>query len=51
MGAVPFRRAGVRHRLDQLIFRAQGCGPALGLISHRKKGIREVIGEPPGIGE
>src|SRR5258707_392952 len=28
MGAVPFRRAGVRHRLDQLILRREGRGPA-----------------------
>src|SRR5689334_2939761 len=31
MGAMPLGRAGVRHRLDQLVFGAQGSGPALGL--------------------
>ncbi len=37
MGAVPFRRAGVRHRLDQLILRRQRRGPALGLVSDGEK--------------
>ena len=32
MGAVPLRRAGVRHRLDQLVLGAQGSGTALGLV-------------------
>src|SRR6516225_9341493 len=35
MGAVPFRRARIRHGLDQLIFAGKRGGPAFGLISHR----------------
>jgi hypothetical protein len=51
MGAVPFRWAGVRHRLDQLIFRAQRRGATLGLISHPQKGFGEILRESSGIGE
>src|ERR1700712_6134766 len=35
MGAVPFGWAGVRHRLDQLIFRRQRAGAVLGLVADR----------------
>ena len=51
MGAVPFRRAGVRHRLDQLILRRQGGGAALGLVSDGKEGFHQILGEAAGIGE
>ena len=51
MGAVPFRRAGVRHRLDQLILRRQGGGPAFGLVPDVKKGFHQILGEAAGIGE
>src|SRR5579863_8488259 len=51
MGAVPFRRARVRHRLDELVFRGQRGSAALGLISHRKKSLCQVLGEAAGIGE
>ena len=51
MGAVPFRRARVRHRLDQLILGGQGGGAALGLVSHREIGFHQILGEAAGIGE
>ena len=51
MGAVPFRRARVRHRLDQLILRRQRGGAALGLVSHAKEGFHQILGEAAGIGE
>ena len=51
MGAVPFRRAGVRHRLDQLILRAEGGGAALGLVADRQIGFHQTVGEGAGIGE
>ena len=51
MGAVPFRRAGVRHRLDQLVFRRQGRGAALGLVADRQIGFHQILGEAAGIGE
>jgi hypothetical protein len=51
MGAVPFRRARIRHRLDQLIFRGQGGGAPLGFASHIKEGFHEILGEAAGIGE
>ncbi len=51
MGAVPVRRARVRHRLDQLIFRCQGGGAALGLVSDREVGFHQILGEVAGIGE
>ena len=51
MGAVPFRRARVRHRLDQLIFRRQRGGAALGLVSDREEGFHQILGEAAGIGE
>ena len=51
MGAVPFRRAGVRHRLDQLVFGAQGRGPALGLVPDGEIGLDQILGEGAGIGE
>jgi hypothetical protein len=51
MGAVPFRRTRVRHRLDQLILRRQGSGAALGLVSDRQIGFHQILGEAAGIGE
>ncbi len=45
MGAVPFRRAGVRHRLDHLIFRSQGGGAAFGLVADRQIGFHQLLGE------
>src|SRR5207249_1921096 len=37
--AMPFGRAGVRHRLHQLVFGAQGSGATLGLRAHGAEGI------------
>ena len=51
MGAVPFRRTCVRHRLDQLILGCQRAGTALGFISHRKKRIRQILSLAAGFGE
>ena len=51
MGAVPFGRTGVRHRLDQLVLGAQGSGPALGLVADRQIGFHQILGEGAGIGE
>ena len=51
MGAVPFRRAGIRHRLDQLILRRQGGGAALGLVPDGKEGFHQILGQAAGIGE
>ncbi len=51
MGAMPFGRAGVRHRLDQLVLGAQGSGPALGLAADRQIGFHQILGEGAGIGE
>ena len=51
MGAVPFRRAGVRHRLDQLILGRQGGGAALGLVTDREEGFHQFLGQAAGIGE
>jgi hypothetical protein len=51
MGAVPFRRARIRHRLDQLILWCQGGGAALGLVPDRKEGFRQILGRVAGIGE
>jgi hypothetical protein len=51
MGTVPFRRAGVRHRLDQLILWRQGGGPALGLVPDIKESSHQILGEAAGIGE
>src|ERR1700681_743151 len=44
MGAVPFRRACVRHRLNQLILRRQRSRAALGLVSHRKECFCQILG-------
>jgi hypothetical protein len=43
MGAVPLRRARVRHRLDQLIFRGKRGGATFGLIPHCKKSFGEIL--------
>ena len=51
MGAMPFRRARVRHRLDQLVLGAQGGGPALGLVPDGEIGLDQILGEGAGIGE
>ena len=51
MGAVPFRRARIRHRLDQLILWRQGGGAALGLVSDREIRFHQILGEAAGIGE
>src|SRR6266404_5127387 len=45
MGAVPFRRARIRHRLDLLIFCRQGIGAALGLVSDRQVRFHQILGE------
>jgi len=51
MGAVPFRWAGVGHRLDQLIFRRQGGGPALGLVSDVQERFHQILRQAAGIGK
>ena len=51
MGAMPFGRAGVRHRLDELVLGAQGRGPALGLAADGQIGFHQILGEGAGIGE
>jgi hypothetical protein len=51
MGAVPFRRACVRYRLNLLILRGQRAGAALGFVSYRKERFRQVVGVASGIGE
>ena len=51
MGAMPFGRAGVRHRLDQLILGAQGGGPAFGLAPDGQIGLYQILGEGAGIGK
>ncbi len=51
MGAVPFRRTRVRHRLDQLILRRKRGGAALGLVPDGEIGLHQILGEASGIGE
>jgi hypothetical protein len=51
MGTVPFRRACIRHRLDQLILCREGIGAAFGLVSDRQKGFYQILGQAAGIGE
>jgi hypothetical protein len=51
MGAVPFRRTSIRHRLDQLILWRQGTGAALGLVPDIEEGFHQILGEAAGIGE
>ena len=51
VGAVPFGRTRIRHRLDQLIFRRQRRGTALGLATDRQEGFHQLLGESAGIGE
>src|SRR3954447_10649071 len=51
VGAMLFGRAGVRHRLDELVFGAQGSGPALGLAADSQAGFHQILGEGAGIGE
>src|SRR5690349_21220696 len=43
VGAMPLRRARVRHRLDQLIFRRKRGGATFGLIPHCKKSFSEIL--------
>jgi hypothetical protein len=51
MGAVPFRRARVRHRLDQLILWGQGGGAAFGLVSDGEEGLDQILGQATQIGK
>jgi hypothetical protein len=51
MGTVPFRGAGVGHRLDQLILWREGGGPTLGLVPDVAEGFHQILGEAAGIGE
>jgi hypothetical protein len=51
MGAVPFRWARIRHRLDQLILRRQWSGAAFGLVANREVGFHQILREAAGIGE
>ena len=51
MGAMPFGRAGVRHRLDQLVFRRKRGGAALGLVSDLEEGFDQILGQTAGIRE
>ena len=39
MGAMPFRRAGVGHRLHHLVFGRKRRGAALGFATHSGKGV------------
>jgi hypothetical protein len=48
---MPFGRAGVRHRLDELVLGAQGRGPALGLVADGQIGFYQILGEGAGIGK
>ena len=51
MGAVPLRRAGVRHRLDQLVFRREGSRAALGLVADGEESLHQSLRQGAGIGE
>ena len=51
MGAMPFRGARVRHRLDQLVLGRQGGGAALGLVADGEVGLGQFSGKGRGIGE
>ena len=51
MGAVPFRRTGVRHGLHQLVLRRQRRGAALGLVADGEIGLGQFSGKGRGIGE
>jgi hypothetical protein len=51
MGAVPFRRTSIRHRLYQLILWRQGGSAALGLVPDIEEGFHQILGEAAGIGE
>ena len=42
MGAMPFGRARIRHRLDHLVFGRQQRGAPLGFRPHRPKGIEPI---------
>src|SRR5262249_45684733 len=43
VGAMPFDRTGIRHRLDDLILRRQRRGAPLGLGPHSPKDIRPCV--------
>ena len=49
--AVPFRRARIRHRLDQLVLRRQRRGAPLGLVADGQIGVDQPLGERAGIGK
>src|SRR5262245_40045638 len=51
VGAMPFRRTCVRHRLNELIFRTQGRSATLGLIADGEEGFHQIQGEIAGAGE
>ncbi len=51
MGSVPFRRARIRHRLHDLVFRGKRGGAALGLATDGEECLHQVLGEAAGIGE
>ena len=48
---VPFRRARIRHRLYDLIFRAKGRGAPFGLAADGQVGFHQILGQRAGIGE
>src|SRR3569623_2372248 len=45
MGTVPFCRARIRHRLDELVLCGQGSGAPLCLIPHSAVGVRKRLRE------
>ena len=49
--AMPFRRTGVRHRLHDLILRAERGRTALGLAPDGEIGFHQILGQRGGIGE
>ena len=51
MGAMPFRRARVRHRLDQLILWRQRRGAPFGLAPDGEKRFHQTLREAGGIGK
>ena len=43
MRPVPLRRTCVGHRLDDLIFRGEECGAALGFVAHGAKCGKPIV--------
>jgi hypothetical protein len=51
VGAVPFRRARIGHRLDQLILRRERRGTTFGLAADGEKRFHQILGKSAGFGE